>query len=74
MIDFVVVLDAQRQTLFARDQLVQAQVAQATALVAIYRALGGGWTDAAGVEPRTLRHPSLRGPLLEVRPQSASED
>jgi multidrug efflux system outer membrane protein len=49
VIDFVVVLDAQRQTLFARDQLVQAQVAQATALVAIYRALGGGWTDAAAV-------------------------
>ena len=49
VIDFVVVLDAQRQTLFARDQLVQAQVAQATSLVAIYRALGGGWTDAAAV-------------------------
>jgi multidrug efflux system outer membrane protein len=47
VIDFVVVLDAQRQSLFARDQLVQAQVGQATALVAIYRALGGGWTDAA---------------------------
>jgi hypothetical protein len=25
---------------------VQSQVGQATALVAIYRALGGGWTDA----------------------------
>jgi hypothetical protein len=24
-----------------------------------------GWTDAVGVAPRTLRHPSLRGPLLE---------
>ena len=45
--DFLVVLDAQRQALLARDQLVQAQVGQATALVAVYRALGGGWDDGA---------------------------
>ena len=25
-----------------------------------------GWTDVAGVAPRSLRHPSLRGPLLEL--------
>lgn len=25
-----------------------------------------GWIDAPGVAPRTLRHPSLRGPLLEL--------
>ena len=25
-----------------------------------------GWTEAAGVAPRSLRHPSLRGPLLEL--------
>jgi len=30
-----------------------------------------GWTDAPGVAPRTLRHPSLRGLLLELCPQSA---
>ena len=35
----------QRQSLAARDALVQSQVGQATALVAIYRALGGGWTE-----------------------------
>ena len=28
-----------------------------------------GWTDATGVAPRTLRHPSLRGPLLELCPE-----
>ncbi len=44
--DLLVVLDAQRQSLAARDALVQAQVGQATALVGIYRALGGGWTEA----------------------------
>ena len=30
-----------------------------------------GWTDAAGVAPRTLRHPSMRGPLLELCPEEA---
>lgn len=25
-----------------------------------------GWTDAPGVAPRTLRHPSMRGPLLDL--------
>ena len=47
-VDLLVVLDAERQSLAARDALVQSQVGQATALVAIYRALGGGWTDAGG--------------------------
>ena len=46
-VDFLIVLDAERQSLQARDALVQAQVGQATALVSIYRALGGGWSDAA---------------------------
>lgn len=30
-----------------------------------------GWTDAAGVAPRSLRHPSRRGPLLELCPERA---
>ena len=47
-VDFLIVLDAERQTLSARDALVQAQVGQATALVSVYRALGGGWSDADG--------------------------
>ena len=42
-VDFLIVLDAQRQALAARDSLVQVQTGQATALVAVYRALGGGW-------------------------------
>lgn len=41
--DFSVVLDAEREALSSRDQLVQAQVGTATALVTVYRALGGGW-------------------------------
>lgn len=45
--DFLAVLDAERELLNQRDQLVQAQVGTATALVAVYRALGGGWEAPA---------------------------
>jgi outer membrane protein, multidrug efflux system len=41
--DFLAVLDAQRELLSARDQLAQAQTAGATSLVAVYKALAGGW-------------------------------
>jgi outer membrane protein, multidrug efflux system len=44
-VDLLIVLDADRQSLTVRDALVQAQVGQATALVSVYRALGGGWSD-----------------------------
>jgi Glyoxalase-like domain len=30
-----------------------------------------GWTDAPGIASRSLRHPSMRGPLLELWPQPA---
>jgi hypothetical protein len=30
-----------------------------------------GWTRAPGTEPRSLRHPSMRGPLLELCPESS---
>src|SRR4051812_9827216 len=32
-----------------------------------------GWTEVPGVAPRSLRHPSLRGPLLELCPERASK-
>ncbi|CAN5411203.1 multidrug efflux RND transporter outer membrane subunit OprN [soil metagenome] len=51
-IDLLDVLDAQRQALAARDQLVQAQVGQATALVSVYRSLGGGWIIEAPIASR----------------------
>jgi len=46
-VDFLVVIDAERQALSSRDALVQSEVAQATSLVSVYRALGGGWRDSA---------------------------
>ena len=56
--DFLTVLDAQRQALATRDTLVQAQVGQATALVAVYRALGGGWPVESAALARAPSGPS----------------
>lgn len=41
--DFLAVLDADRELLSARDVLAQSDTANAISLVAVYRALGGGW-------------------------------
>ncbi|MGA0611442.1 efflux transporter outer membrane subunit [Caldimonas sp. KR1-144] len=42
--DFLAVLDAEREALSTRDALVQSQTSNAASLVAVYRALGGGWS------------------------------
>jgi len=57
-VDFLVVLDSQRQALITRDALVQAEVAQATGLVAVYRALGGGWPQAQAETARASSEPA----------------
>lgn len=44
--DFLQVLDAQRTSLDAENQLAGAGTAEATALVALYKATGGSWTAA----------------------------
>jgi multidrug efflux system outer membrane protein len=41
--DFLPVLDAQRSQLEIEAQLAQSETRTATSLVAIYKALGGGW-------------------------------
>src|ERR1700760_1744172 len=43
--DFVNVLDAERDALTIQDSLAQSHTQTATALVAVYKALGGGWVD-----------------------------
>jgi hypothetical protein len=51
---FLSVLDAQRQQFAAEDDLAQSDTAVVTNLVALYKALGGGW-DAVptwGFAPR----------------------
>ncbi|HZE91349.1 MAG TPA: efflux transporter outer membrane subunit [Rhizobacter sp.] len=44
--DFLTVLDAERRLLEDQNQLVQGQTAAAVSLVAVYKALGGGWKSA----------------------------
>ena len=46
--DFLTVLDAERVLLEAQNQFAQSQTRTATALVAVYKALGGGWEAAPG--------------------------
>lgn len=41
--DFLTVLDAERELLAARNRLALAQTGAATSLVAVYKALAGGW-------------------------------
>jgi NodT family efflux transporter outer membrane factor (OMF) lipoprotein len=48
--DFLSVLDAQRSQLSAEQQLADSTATVSTNLVAIYKALGGGW-DVASPEP-----------------------
>jgi outer membrane protein TolC len=43
--DFLNVLNAQRSLYASEDALVQSQLSVATNLVALYKALGGGWED-----------------------------
>jgi multidrug efflux system outer membrane protein len=44
--DFLTVLDAERTLLAAQDLLADSEPLTATALVAVYKALGGGWDIA----------------------------
>ena len=48
--DFLQVLDAERTQLEAQDQLAQGRTEAATAYAALYKALGGTWPAATGVE------------------------
>ena len=51
--DFLHVLDAERSQLESEDRLAQSRTRTATALVAVYKAVAGGWPDrAAGVASR----------------------
>jgi multidrug efflux system outer membrane protein len=53
VIDFLAVLDAERESLAARDQLAQSQSGAAVALVAVFKALAGGWDGPAPAAPGT---------------------
>jgi len=44
--DFLTVLDAERQLYSSEDSLAQSQIAVTTRLIALYKALGGGWENS----------------------------
>jgi outer membrane protein, multidrug efflux system len=46
MVDFLSVLDAERTELQTEDALAQSRTGAATSLIAVYKALGGGWETA----------------------------
>jgi outer membrane protein TolC len=50
VIDFLPVLDVQRQLLLAEDELAQSNQALSTNLAALYKSLGGGWESAKPAE------------------------
>jgi outer membrane protein, multidrug efflux system len=45
-VDFLEVLDSERTQLQAEDTLAQSRTTTATSLIAVYKALGGGWEQA----------------------------
>src|SRR2546425_4090125 len=49
LVDFLSVLEAQRELYANEDQLVQSQTSVTTNLVGLYRALGGGWSVGGAV-------------------------
>lgn len=51
--DFITVLQAQQTFLAATDQLSQADLTRHLAAVALYRALGGGWSRPTELAARS---------------------
>jgi outer membrane protein TolC len=51
LVTYINVLTAQSNMLSVRDQLAQSNAALATDLVAVYKALGGGWQGAGSSLP-----------------------
>jgi outer membrane protein TolC len=53
-IDFLNVLNAQRSLYVSEDALVQSTRNQGTDLIALYKALGGGWEKIRNLESYTI--------------------
>jgi NodT family efflux transporter outer membrane factor (OMF) lipoprotein len=77
IVDFLQVLDAQRQLLLAEDDLAQSNQTIATNLVALYKALGGGW-EMDAIRELDARRPEKEneddGPRATSRPVQSTED
>jgi NodT family efflux transporter outer membrane factor (OMF) lipoprotein len=51
--DFLTVLDAERELFAAQDALARSETDQATALIGLYKALGGGWETSENAPSTT---------------------
>jgi hypothetical protein len=59
------VLDAQRSLYAAEDQLIRSDRTVGVTLIAIYKALGGGWALDDSLRPE---NPSVRAPVTSPLP------
>jgi multidrug efflux system outer membrane protein len=64
VIDFLNVLETQRSLFESQDQLADSDRLVTTSLIALYKALGGGW-EAASFSPTTGQYSS--GPGVSAR-------
>lgn len=55
---YLTVLDAQRTQLRAQDAVAQAETASYTSLVALYKALGGGWEAPSAMDTPRVESPA----------------
>ena len=76
LIDFLNVLDAQRQLFQLQDQYTVAQEAEVVEYISVYKALGGGWENYQNLPP--IRNPlpavlaAAEQALHALSPESAS--
>jgi outer membrane protein, multidrug efflux system len=79
LIDFQTLLDSQRTLLSSQDGLAQARADRATALVQLYKALGGGWQAAPAPPsslpnvPAAIENPDLAAIPSPIAPEAAAE-
>ena len=66
--DFLTLLESQRTLYAARDQFAQYRLARLQALVALCKALGGGWNAAAAETPGPLAEPGSGVPATPPSP------
>jgi NodT family efflux transporter outer membrane factor (OMF) lipoprotein len=59
VVDFLNVLDAQQLLYTSEDQLAQSEQSVSTSLVALYKALGGGWETLEEAPTASAGHPTV---------------
>lgn len=68
--DFLTVLVNQRELYDAEAQYVQSQTSVTTSLIAVYKALGGGWDDSRAQDPKPPMPADQTPPKPEPQPDA----